>query len=70
MKKLDQDRELVNLDKEIDSLRLNTGRYKIEIRNLQDEKDVLAENVDQLDQLVRARESDLAHVEAELEVCS
>lgn len=44
-------------------------RYKNDIRSLQDEKDVLAEHVDQLDQLVQAREADLAQVEAELEVC-
>ena len=35
---------------------------------MQDEKDVLGEHVDQLDQLVQAREADLAQVEAELEV--
>jgi len=37
---------------------------------MQDEKDVLAEHVDQLDQLVQAREADLAQVEADLEVCN
>jgi len=70
MKALDQDRELINLDKEVDDLKKNCNRYESDIRNLQDEKDVLAEHVDQLDQLVQAREQDLAQVEAELDVCN
>lgn len=37
---------------------------------MQDEKDVLVENVDQLDQLVQAREADLAQIEADLDVCN
>lgn len=50
-------------------MRTNAVRYKNDIRSLQDEKDVLVEHVDQLDQLVQAREADLAQVEAELEAC-
>ena len=52
MKNKDQDRELLNLDKEIDYLKQNCERYTNDIRNLQDEKDILVEHVDQLDQLV------------------
>jgi len=37
---------------------------------MQDEKDALVEHVDQLDQLVQARESDLGQIEAELDVCT
>ena len=70
MKNMDQDRELLNLDKEIDYLKQNCERYTNDIRNLQDEKDILVEHVDQLDQLVQARESDLAQVDAELDVCN
>lgn len=70
MKNKDQDRELLNLDKEIDYLKQNCERYTNDIRNLQDEKDILVEHVDQLDQLVQARESDLAQVDAELDVCN
>lgn len=70
MKNKDQDRELLNLDKEIDYLNQNCERYTNDIRNLQDEKDILVEHVDQLDQLVQARESDLAQVDAELDVCN
>ena len=70
MKNKDQDRELLNLDKEIDYLKQNCERYTNDIRNLQDEKDILVEHVDQIDQLVQARESDLAQVDAELDVCN
>ena len=46
MKNMDQDRELLNLDKEIDYLKQNCERYTNDIRNLQDEKDILVEHVD------------------------
>ena len=61
--------ELHGLDAEIGDLNTQIGRCKGNLAHLKDEREILAEHVDQLDALVQKREEDLAEADAELKKC-